>query len=249
MDRDPQLGRKSFCCPHCGSFSQQNWGFLISIDVKPEDFPEMEKLRVWSRHRGLVQAVISPTQSVCRVNAELGEKDNPSYLSGFYIAECASCGNVSIWREDKIIYPVGRAEFWPNKNMPEEVRADFVEAAHVFEKSPRGAAALLRLAVEKLVISLGAEGKNLNERIGWLVKDGMDRRIAKALDVVRVTGNNAVHPGVISFDDNEVARKLFRIVNIICETMITHRGEIDKLFEDLPERDLKAIRRRDEPTK
>jgi hypothetical protein len=37
-----------------------------------------------------------------------------------------------------------------NEDMPEEVKFDYNEAALIVEKSPRAAAALLRLGIEKL---------------------------------------------------------------------------------------------------
>ena len=82
--------------------------------------------------------------------------------------------------------------------MPEDVRADFLEAASIVDASARGAAALLRLCIQKIVMALGGRGNNLNEDIGNLVEQRLiPQSIQQALDVVRVVGNNAVHPGVM----------------------------------------------------
>jgi Domain of unknown function (DUF4145) len=64
--------------------------------------------------------------------------------------------------------------------------------------------------VQKLCVRLGGGGANLNDDIGLLVQSGFPVQIQHALDVVRVIGNNAVHPGEISVDDNpEIAQALF----------------------------------------
>jgi hypothetical protein len=53
-------------------------------------------------------------------------------------------------------------------------------------------------------------------------KNGLDGRIQKALDVVRVIGNKAVHPGQIDLrDDKATASKFFALVNLIVEATIT----------------------------
>jgi len=105
---------------------------------------------------------------------------------------------------------------------------------------------LLRLCIQKLCKELGAGGENINKDIGGLVKNGLDSRIQKALDVVRVTGNNAVHPGTMDLtDDNELVNKLFKLVNLIVEEMITKPKEIDTLYGALPESAKQAIEKRD----
>ncbi len=52
------------------------------------------------------------------------------------------------------------------KEVNEDIRRDYDEAAKVLALSPRGAAALLRLAIRKLCKELGEPGKNINEDIG-----------------------------------------------------------------------------------
>jgi len=66
------------------------------------------------------------------------------------------------------------------------------------------------------------------------------------MDVVRVVGNNAVHPGTIDINDNPtVAIKLFKLINIIVETCITTQNEITDLFDELPTNSKAAIEKRD----
>jgi hypothetical protein len=130
--------------------------------------------------------------------------------------------------------------------MPGEVREIFEEAALIVDLSARGAAALLRLAIQTLMPHLGEKGKNLNKDIGSLVKKGLEVEIQQALDVVRVIGNNAVHPGVIDLkDDKATALRLFELVNIIVERRIATPKRIAALFGGLPPTSLDAIAERD----
>src|SRR5262249_31998850 len=143
-------------------------------------------------------------------------------LMNVHASKCFSCDRIALWRADELIYPVNHISIAPTEGMPDDVKADFIEANEILDKSPRGAAALLRLSIQKLMVHLEEKGENINADIGSLVKKGLDPRIQKALDVVRVVGNNAVHPGQIDLnDDKTIATKLFGLVNVIVESQIT----------------------------
>ena len=105
---------------------------------------------------------------------------------------------------------------------------------------------MIRLAIQKLCKRLDKPGKNLNDDIGALVADGLDPRIQKALDTVRVIGNNAVHPGQIDLsDDRRAAESLFHLLNLIAEKMISEPKHVEDVYSALPEDALSAIEKRD----
>ncbi|RKP56345.1 DUF4145 domain-containing protein [Pararobbsia silviterrae] len=112
--------------------------------------------------------------------------------------------------------------------------------------SPRAACALLRVSIEKLCNVLKAEGHSLNDKIGDLVRRGLPEQTKQSLDAVRVIGNNAVHPGVMSNDDvAEVSTILFALVNYIVDDRITRPKMAAQVFASLPPGALKAIEKRD----
>ncbi len=169
------------------------------------------------------------------------------FLSGTAVALCKHCENFSLWLVDKMVYPISGNIELPNNDLSAEIQKDYNEARDIFNISPRGAAALLRLAIQKLCVELGEKGKNINNDIASLVKKGLPQSMQKALDSVRVVGNNAVHPGVIDFeDDKETAFALFGFVNIICEVLISQPKRIDEFYtKKVPAKDRENIDKRD----
>ena len=164
----------------------------------------------------------------------------------FVLSKCESCGEPTIWHDETIIYPVHSVAEPPNPDLPESIRADFEEARIIANFSPRGAAALLRLAIQKLCAHLGQSGKNINADIAALVTSGLPAKVQQALDAVRVIGNDAVHPGSIDLrDDRETVNKLFRLVNFIAYKMITEPREVDEIYNGLPPDKLAGIAKRD----
>lgn len=163
------------------------------------------------------------------------------------VGKCDYCSKITIWLGEDRIYPDNSNMPLPNEDLEDDIKQDYKEATTIVEKSPRAASALLRLAIEKLCNQLEKEGKTIDEKIGKLVKRGLDEKIQQALDIVRVIGNGSVHPGQINLNDNkETAYKLFELVNLIAYTMITQKKEIDNLYNSLPSEKLEGIKKRDE---
>jgi hypothetical protein len=80
-----------------------------------------------------------------------------------------------------------------------------------------------------------------------LVKAGeIPQRVQQALDIVRVVGNNVVHPGQIDLrDDRDTALRLFQLVNLIADRAITQPKEVEDVYAALPESARKQIEHRD----
>lgn len=162
------------------------------------------------------------------------------------MSKCYTCKKIAVWVHDNLLFPKMQYAIPPNQDLPDGVKRDYEEASEILDKSPRGAAALLRLAIQKLCVHLGEPGKNINADIATLVKRGLDIRVQQALDVVRVVGNNAVHPGQMDIqDDKDTARTLFGLINLISEKLITEPAHVQKLFDSLPEGARRQIEERD----
>lgn len=92
------------------------------------------------------------------------------HLQNADVSECYNCKKLSLWIGDELVWPSNTEAPAPNLDMPDDIQRDFVEAGKISNVSPRGAAALLRLCIQKLCIYLGEGGKNINEDIAALVK-------------------------------------------------------------------------------
>ena len=163
------------------------------------------------------------------------------------VATCHNCCKHIIWVDNIYAYPDIVAEE-ANSDMPEGVKQLYNEAGLIYNVSPRAACALLRLAIDRLCNELGETDRDINKNIGELVKKGLPVSVQQALDVVRVVGNKAVHPGQIAFDVDDVgtATMLMRLLNIIVSRMISEPKEIAGLYDQLPESVKQSITKRDE---
>jgi len=163
------------------------------------------------------------------------------------IAVCDHCSDSSYWLNEKMIAPDSTIVPLPNDDMPEDIKTDYLEASSILSRSSRGSAALLRLAIQKLCMVLGEKGKNVNDDIGELVKKGLPVKIQQSLDILRVVGNNAVHPGQLDLKDNHaLAVSLFNLLNVIVDVLITQPKHINDLYYDLPTNLVEAIQKRDQ---
>lgn len=162
-------------------------------------------------------------------------------------SQCTRCQQSTLWLDNEIIYPLLDAQIQPHEDMPDSLKNDFEEAVSIVNKSPRGAAALLRLVVQKLMIEINEKGERINEDILNLVKKGLDPHIQQALDYCRVVGNSAVHPGEINLEDSpEIANTLFETINYLIEDLIARPKRIRERFSNLPKKEIDIIEKRNE---
>lgn len=249
MSDELKYRSEKFQCPHCHVVAQQTWfsSYQLSsvvFNIYAHIYLDY-RVHIRDYHQEAIDKFLNTAKSKFPndVNSFL-----PRNLS---IATCQSCGDYSLWVDEKIVYPKKLPIEPPNDDLNEEIKSLYNEASRIFVDSPKGSTALLRLALQMLLKQIGKEGKNINNDIKELVESGLSLKIQKALDLLRVVGNNAVHPGQINLDDNgEVALKLFKILNIISDEMITKPKEIDTLYDDVvPEETKEHIDKRDGRTR
>ncbi|MBI5800271.1 MAG: DUF4145 domain-containing protein [Verrucomicrobia bacterium] len=252
----PSVRETAFSCPHCSALTTQYWHALYAAEVEGGD-----KLPLVLRddHKRNVLA-----------NRELNEVDKQQMLKFFervrpglplieenegkygqrvhnlHISKCYNCKKIAVWQHERLLFPVTKGGVLPNADLPDDVAHDFEEAREIVNSSPRGAAALLRLCVQKLCKHLGEAGKNIDDDIASLVRKGLNPLVQQTLDIVRVVGNEAVHPGTLDLkDDTDTALRLFELVNAIAEQMISHPKVVSQMYAKLPESKRKAIQARD----
>ena len=256
-DVAPQLGLDSYSCPHCGALAHQFWFHIV-----PEAFNKNRTPLVVSL--SMVEAAASEPREEKRIKARFEElyerflknevthevmtNTSGSYwqVMNMFLSRCHACDGFAIWIKDRLAWPTLSLTIGPHPDIPANVKDDFIEAAEIVEKSPRGSAALSRLIIQKLMVDLGESGKDINADIASLVKKGLEVEIQQALDVVRVVGNNAVHPGQIDLtDDIGTALALLQLINLVVERRIATQKRIAEMFNNLPPGARKQIEARD----
>lgn len=213
----PEYSTAQFHCPYCGVFAEQKWSYVTASG----SYKFYDSLSDISYFSLLLQ-------------------------DSYTISQCQHCNKESIWLEEKMIYPKVMIVSEPNEDLSQEIKKDYIEAASILNDSPRASAALLRLALQKLCKELGGKGENVNDDIGNLVKEGLNPLVQKSLDSLRITGNNAVHPGEINLEeDPSKVVKLFELINFIADKMMTEPKKVESFYDNLPENKRKQVEVRD----
>ncbi len=215
----PVLGKGEYHCPHCNVYAEQHYAHLQTLN----NFQ-------WT--------------SVVDGRSHFKELLSREWV----VTKCARCGDIAMWLGTSMIFPRKVIVAPPNEDLADEIKGDYMEAAHVLSESPRAAAAILRLALQKLCKQLNEKGENINDDIKSLVTKGLNPLVQKSLDALRITGNNAVHPGEINLEEEpDRVIKLFELINFIATKMISEPKEIEGFYAKLPEGALQAIEKRDKP--
>ncbi len=205
-DTIPKYGRPAFVCPHCGVLAQQIWNTL-NYDIVASD-GEHNYLYTYNK-------------------------------KNMHHSKCQNrdCNKQCLWVGTEMILPSVSNFPQPNADTPKKIKEIYDEAVAIANKSPRAAAALIRLALQELCMHLKCKGKTLQENIDFLVKEKeLPRRVEKAMDAVRIIGNEAVHPGTIDLqDNNEVVATMLKLLNFIVEKMISDPKEMDAFYATLPD--------------
>jgi hypothetical protein len=251
----------AFDCPHCGAYAKQFWFSLTATELD-NDYPTPnipgaefdEKIKADKAiEKKILASLLDWSQKMQSGLVFLEKSDKGKYVyrevNNLHLSSCFNCKKLSVWVHGNLTFPAHREGPLPNPDLPDELSLDFNEARSILNVSPRGAAALLRLCIQKLCAHLGEKGRNIDDDIASLVRKGLSPVVQKSLDVVRVIGNEAVHPGIMDIrDDRETALRLFTLVNLVTDQMISHPKAVNEMYEKLPEGKRKAIERRDAPS-
>ena len=259
----PSVELSSFACPHCGAHATQFWfnlrvqactvknpvPALFSSDAIDDMESSVSEIKD-AESRDIHKRLTSHFRRLLQAAPFLGEKGETIYnsrtLENVFVSQCYTCSSLALWLHDRLIYPSMMAGPAPNPDLSDDVTRDYEEARSILDISPRGAAALLRLSVEKICNELGAQGKDINEKIAFLVAQGLPTQVQQALDAVRVIGNEAVHPGKMDLrDDRNTAFQLFGLVNFIAEDRISRPKQISSIYEMIPQGKREGIANRD----
>jgi len=182
----------------------------------------------------------------CPGFGKLATEGRPFRENDLEFTICSHCKRRTVWYKKTMVYPGASTAPHPNPDLPQDILDDYEEARSILSHSTRGASALFRLCIQKLCRYLGETEKTLNADIASLVNKGLNPRIQKSLDIVRVVGNEAVHPGTIDLkDDPDTAVKLATLINIITDATISQPKAIEELYGKIPDEKKAQIEKRD----
>jgi hypothetical protein len=231
--RAPSHNFNAFNCPHCHDFQNHSW-----YDVTWESKKDEMHCSDFENQLG-------------EIEADSYSKFHKNFLK---MAHCQKCAEYSIWQNEIMIYPDDTGIDPPNPDLNDDIKTDYLEAASIVNKSPRGACALLRLAIEKLCDyflkqnnkSIELSKYDLNAKINLL--SGQDltttraKRLLTQLQLIRIIGNEAVHPGEMDLrGDQKTATELFPFINMIAEEMITAPKKEKEMLYNLPKNKTQEI--------
>ncbi len=249
----PAVTESAFNCPHCDAFAHQSWFPLLAARGGADQWtPYEQNSSISKASQRFVEdrGKSNLADDVLDGKAVLENHTITSSLQpihNVWASRCSHCQELAVWVNKKMVYPSATLGIRPNQDLPDDIKSIFEEARQVAPISARSAAALLRLCIERLCVFLGEKGKSLYDDIASLVKKGLPLDVQKMLDYVRVTGNDAVHPGKLDEGDSkEDVNTLFKLVNFIADQTISKQQQIDNLYDSLPENVRSGIERRDQ---
>ena len=228
QDIEPRLGAGSFSCPHCNAVANQDW---YSLFLKPENTDEVlvltpETVNVRTEGKNEWNDITEIDQFVERLKrnevTHVYQKHSQSLkvkMANLHLSGCHSCSGFALWVGDRLVFPINVDK------TPALVEEDFEEAAAILNKSPRGAIALMRVCIQKLMPLLKQDGENLNDTMSSLVRKGLEVEIQQAMEVLQVLGNDPVQPTSLDTqEDKEMALRFVDSLKAILERRMLNKG-------------------------
>jgi hypothetical protein len=240
----PAIDQLAFNCPHCDALAKQFWFSVHADPLMADEKPlvataeTVKTLTIGNneeaeRDRKLKWAEqMASGRPFLEVHREFRSRD----VQNVSISYCFNCNEMCLWVYDQLVWPRREGCPEPKLHAPPSVRRESEEASQTLEASPRGAAALLRIAIEKLCKELGVSGETLKDDIELFVREDVDARVQKVLDAAQILESNAMHPGQIGLgEDRATAETLSGLVNLICEKMIMEPRHLQEVYTKVRE--------------
>jgi Domain of unknown function (DUF4145) len=109
----------------------------------------------------------------------------------------------------------------------EESAEDFEKAAAILNKSPDGAAALMRICIQNMLPLLKKEGRELDDNISSLVHKGLEVEIQQSMDTLQVLRKTPFQQSYNRFnEDREMATKFVKLLNGILQRRMLKNREL-----------------------
>jgi hypothetical protein len=230
---EPQLGAESFSCPHCNVVAHQDW---YSLFLKPENAndldvltPETVTVRTLVQGKGESNDIKEIDQFVERLKKNevtyVYQKHSQSLkvkMANLHVSGCHSCNAFALWVGGRLVFP------YNVEKTPDLVRQDLEEAAAMLNQSPRGATALMRVCIQKLVPLLQQDGKCLNDYISSLVRKALEVEIQQSMEVLQVLRNDPGQPSNLETKENkEMALRFVDSLKAILERRMLQNPDED----------------------
>lgn len=157
------------------------------------------------------------------------------------ISVCVVCKQYSIWvglvdNSQTMVYPTGGTAPPPHPEMWKNAKDTYEQARSIAELSPCASAALLRKALEQILMQYGKtkgkETSHLREMLKSL-KEDIPEDIYMNLETVKLAGDKSIHPGEIDMKDfPKITAALFSVVNDIFEELVARPAKNRKLYKE-----------------
>src|SRR5262245_2484789 len=236
----PTIDQLAFNCPHCHALARQFWFSVHADPLKADEKPVVANGETVAAP---MFGVAEEGERECEVkSAEQMPSSRPSLkvhrefrnrdVQNISISYCFNCNEICLWVVDQMVWPRCASGPEPKLHASPDVRPKTEEASHTLDASPRGAAALLRLATEKLCKELGDSDESSRPKITPLFQDEVDARVQKVLDAMRIIESNAIPPDDVGVGDDSraTAETLSGLVNLVCEKMIIEPRQLQALY-------------------
>jgi hypothetical protein len=254
---EPQFGVESFSCPHCNAVAHQDWYSLFLKPENATDVVvlALEALML-AKGNESDQFLQHLKDNVLAYEYQEHPRNLKVKLLNLHVSRCYNCKGFTVWVRDRLVFPIKVEEAPPdivevdfeevatdvqgtveaqegdehvqtNAEDVEEASEDFEEAAAILNKFPRGAAALTRICIQKMMPLVKGNAENLDENFSSLVRKGLKVEIQQAMDVLQLVRKSPLQPSEVDLkEENETAKTLLNSLKVILERrMLKKHGE------------------------